>query len=247
MKLHYDLHLHSCLSPCGDMDMTPNNLVHMSMLNGMQMIALTDHNCCKNCRAAVEVGKEAGIVVVPGMELCTSEEAHVVCLFPTVEAAEEFGAYVEKHSPPLSNRPEIFGEQVILNAQDEEIGREGRLLIGAADISASHVVDLVRQYGGGAFPAHIDKDSYSLFSSLGAIPPEAGFRAAEITARGNVEELKRQHPALSGMILLQNSDAHYLEHMPQAGPWIDLPDPTAECLILAIRGEIIPPWGRADT
>jgi 3',5'-nucleoside bisphosphate phosphatase len=246
MKLHYDLHLHSCLSPCGDMDMTPNNLVHMSLLNGMQIIALTDHNCCKNCRAAVEVGKEAGILVIPGMELCTSEEAHVVCLFPTVEAAEEFEIYVEKHCPPISNRPEIFGEQVILNAKDEEIGREGRLLIGAADISASHVVGLTRKYGGGAFPAHIDKDSYSLLSSLGAIPPEAGFCTAEITAGGNVEELKRQHEVLSRMILLQDSDAHYLEHMPQAGPWIDLPQPDAECLIQAIRGEITVSWGRSN-
>ena len=108
------------------------------------------------------------------------------------------------------------------------------------------MVGLTRKYGGGAFPAHIDKDSYSLLSSLGAIPPEAGFCTAEITAGGNVEELKRQHEVLSRMILLQDSDAHYLEHMPQAGPWIDLPQPDAECLIQAIRGEITVSWGRSN-
>ena len=91
MRVYYDLHIHSCLSPCGDNDMTPNNIVNMSLLNGMDMIALTDHNSCKNCRAAVRAGEEAGVTVVPGMELTTSEEAHVVCLFPTVEQAEAFG------------------------------------------------------------------------------------------------------------------------------------------------------------
>lgn len=244
MRLHYDLHLHSCLSPCGDMEMTPNNLVNMSLLNGMELVALTDHNSCLNCRAAVEVGRRSGITVVPGMELCTSEEAHVVCLFPTVEAAEAFEQYVREHAPSFSNRPEIFGEQVVMNADDEEIGREQRLLIGAADISVSAVAHLVQQYGGAAFPAHIDKDSYSVLSSLGAIPPEAGFHAAEITAHGEIPRLLQTNPELNGMILLQDSDAHYLENMPEKGPWIDLPEATASCLIQALNGEISACWER---
>ena len=118
MRVYYDLHIHSCLSPCGDNDMTPNNIVNMSLLNGMDMIALTDHNSCKNCRAAVRAGEEAGVTVVPGMELTTSEEAHVVCLFPTVEQAEAFGDYVESRSPEIRNRPEIFGDQLIMDWQD---------------------------------------------------------------------------------------------------------------------------------
>lgn len=245
MKLYYDLHLHSCLSPCGDQDMTPNNLVNMAMLNGMDLIALTDHNSCLNCRAAVEVGKQAGITVVPGMELCTSEEAHVVCLFPTVEAAEAFGQYVNEHSPDIPNRPEIFGGQVVRNAQDEEIGREDRLLISAADISVSAVAHLVRKFRGAAFPAHIDKDSYSVLNSLGAIPPEADFHAAEITARAEVPRLLQTNSELRGMILLQDSDAHYLEHMPSKGPWIDLPQTTPSCLIQALNGEIPVLWERS--
>ncbi|MCI9273695.1 MAG: PHP domain-containing protein [Clostridiales bacterium] len=244
MRMYYDLHLHSCLSPCGDQDMTPNNLVHMAMLNGMDMIALTDHNSCLNCRAAVEVGNQAGIVVIPGMELCTSEEAHVVCLFQTVEGAEAFGRYVKEHSPKIPNRPEIFGEQIVRDARDEEIGREDVLLIGAADISVSAVSRLVREFEGVAFPAHIDKDSYSVLNSLGAIPPEADFHTAEITVRGDVPRLLQTNPELAGMLLLQNSDAHYLEQMPPNGPWIDLPQANASCLIKALRGEIPVFWER---
>ena len=100
MKLYYDLHLHSCLSPCGDNDMTPYNLVHMAALQGMQMIALTDHNSCLNCPAAMEVGMQTGLLVIPGMELCTAEEAHVVCLFPALEPAMFFSEFIKTHIPP---------------------------------------------------------------------------------------------------------------------------------------------------
>lgn len=244
MKLFYDLHLHSCLSPCGDADMTPNNLVNMALLNGMQLIALTDHNSCKNCRAAVEVGERAGLCVVPGMELCTSEEAHVVCLFPTVEAAEAFGGYVAAHSPRIKNKPRIFGEQLILDQEDQELGREEFLLLTAANISVNQVCALTARYGGAAFPAHIDRDSYSVLSSLGELPKEAGFRAAEITAKGDVEALKRLHPELEEMILFLDSDAHYLENMPAPQGWIDLPAPAPQCLIDAILGKRPAQWGR---
>ena len=104
MKLYYDLHIHSCLSPCGDNEMTPFNLVNTAKVFGYDLIALTDHNSCRNCRAALEAGKAAGITVVPGMELCTSEEIHVVCLFADLDSAESFGALVREHIPPIKNR-----------------------------------------------------------------------------------------------------------------------------------------------
>ena len=166
MKLRYDLHLHSCLSPCGDMDMTPNNIVGMAKLLGYDIIALTDHNTCRNTPAAVQAGERQGLVVVPGMELCTREEAHVVCLFPTAEAALAFGEWVEAHSPNIPNRPDIFGEQLILDADDQPIGTQENLLIAAADVGVYQVPELVRQYGGTAFPAHVDKEAYSITASL---------------------------------------------------------------------------------
>ena len=244
MRVYYDLHIHSCLSPCGDNDMTPNNIVNMSLLNGMDMIALTDHNSCKNCRAAVRAGEEAGVTVVPGMELTTSEEAHVVCLFPTVEQAEAFGDYVESRSPEIRNRPEIFGDQLIMDWQDEVVGRVSRLLINASSISVGELPGLMAEFGGAAFPAHIDHDSYSVISSLGAIPAEAEFHAAEISGKGDKELLLKRYPELQDMILLLDSDAHYLDWLKERRPWLDLPEKTARCLVDALNGKIQVKWER---
>lgn len=243
MKIYYDLHLHSCLSPCGDNDMTPYNLVNMAALNGLQMIALTDHNSCLNCKSAMEVGREAGILVVPGMELCTSEEVHVVCLFPELENALAFGDYVDKHTPPISNRPEIFGDQLVMDSEDNIIERHNTLLVTAADISISSVDELVLAHGGACYPAHIDRSSYSILSNLGMFPEEFGFTCAEVTAKGDIEALKKQHPILSGMPLMLDSDAHYLENINEAGAWIELDRLSPRALIEAIRsGEFL--WQR---
>ena len=144
MKLYYDLHLHSCLSPCGDNDMTPYNLVHMAALQGMQMIALTDHNSCLNCPAAMEVGMQTGLLVIPGMELCTAEEAHVVCLFPALEPAMFFSEFIKTHIPPVQNRTEIFGEQRVMNAEDGILGMESTLLTTASEIRVDRVAACAR-------------------------------------------------------------------------------------------------------
>ena len=115
--------------------MTVNNMLHMAVLNGIQVMAITDHNSCKNCPAAMEVAKGLPIDLIPGMELCTSEEVHIICLFPALESAMAFDDYVHDHLPPVKNRPEIFGEQRILNAADEIVGYEPYLLINATTIS----------------------------------------------------------------------------------------------------------------
>lgn len=234
MKLRYDLHLHSCLSPCGDTDMTPNNIVGMAKLLGYDIIALTDHNSCLNTPAAMEAGRRQGLTVVPGMELCTREEAHVICLFPTVEAALAFGGWVQEHSPDIRNRPEIFGEQLVLDEEDRIVGKEEKLLIAAADIGVYEVLPLVRRYGGTAFPAHVDKDSYSITASLGGIPPEIGFTCAELSPRADRKRVMEMYPELSALRLLQDSDAHYLENMPDAGPVLNLEENTAACLVAVL-------------
>lgn len=231
-----DLHMHSCLSPCGDADMTPNNLVNMSALNGLEVIALTDHNTCKNCPAAAKVAENTGILLIPGMELCTSEEAHVVCLFQTVEGAMEFDAFVEKHIPIIPNRPEVFGEQLILNELDEEIGKTEALLITATDISVDDVVELTARYGGAAFPAHIDKSSYSVISSLGIFPDHAGFCVAELSPKADEAYIRTLSPALAKMPFVRNSDAHYLENISEADFQIELPELSAEALIYFLTG-----------
>ncbi len=236
MRVYYDFHLHSCLSPCGSEDMTPSNLVNMAVLLGYDMIALTDHNSCLNTPAAVQLGQRAGICVVPGMELCTSEEAHVICLFPTVEAAMGFHRYVEQRSAKIKNRPELFGRQMILDENETLLGEEEMLLLNAVNVSVNRVAAAARGFNGAVFPAHVDRSAYSVIASLGSIPPEAGFAAAEISRAEKAEELLQKNPELNGKILLCNSDAHYLENMPDPRAWLDLPERSPECLISALNG-----------
>lgn len=243
MKIYYDFHLHSCLSPCGDDEMTPNNIVNMAQLTGLSAIALTDHNTCGNCAATAAVARELGITFLAGMELCTAEEAHVVCLFPTVEAARQFEAHVAPTLPPIPNRPDIFGEQILCDAEDRQIGTHDILLTTASGISVDNVAALARSFGGTAFPAHIDRPSYSVTAALGDLPP-LGFAAIEITKNGNAEELTQRYPEIVGKPLLQNSDAHRLEDIQDAGPYLELPVNTPETIIAALNGETPCGWYR---
>ncbi|MCR4925545.1 MAG: PHP domain-containing protein [Clostridiales bacterium] len=231
MKCYYDFHLHSCLSPCGDNDMTPYNLVNMAKLLGYDIIALTDHNTCLNCPSAIEAGKKAGIEVVAGMELCSSEEIHIVCLFPKLENALDFSDYVHNHIPPVKNKKEIFGDQLIMDGEDNVKGEEELLLTTASDISVDNVHSLVEGYGGVSFPAHIDRSSYSVISVLGAIYPELNFSTAELTPKADVEKYKRDFPLLNEMKIVHNSDAHYLENMLESEFTIELKECNAKSVI----------------
>ncbi len=213
MFFRYDLHNHSCLSPCGDNDMTPNNLVNMAKLLDLDVIALTDHNTCLNCPAAMKVGESVGVTVVPGMELCTAEEIHVVCLFPELSKALEFSDYVRQRIPEIPNREDIFGEQRIMDENDNIIGKEELLLTTACNIGIYEVPKLVSDFGGVAFPAHIDRSSYSVISNLGGIDLTMGFDCAELTGKADVDFYLEKYPDLKKMKLLFNSDAHYLENM----------------------------------
>lgn len=245
MKIYYDLHMHSCLSPCGDNDMTPYNLVNMAAINGLQMIALTDHNSCGNCKSAIEAGRDAGILVVPGMELCTSEEIHVVCLFPDLDSADAFSKHVEAHTPPIPNRPEIFGDQLLMDAEDGILGTHETLLVTATDISIEAVPELIESFSGACFPAHIDRSSYSILSSLGSFPDHLGFTCAEVTKDGDINALTEQNPILNGMPLFLDSDAHYLENTQEASAWIELDRLSPRALIEAINcGAFL--WSRGD-
>lgn len=216
IPLYYDFHLHSCLSPCGDDDMTPANIVGMAFLNGLDVIALTDHNTCKNCAAAMVHGENYGVIVIPGMELTTAEEVHVVCLFPTLDDAMEFDSYVYEHLLPIRNREEIFGKQQIMDENDEVIGTVENLLINATDIYFDDVFNLVESYHGIAFPAHIDKTSTSLLSNLGFVPPGSTFTCAEIHDFKKLHFIQKKHPYFLQCNMLSSSDAHYLQDIRQA-------------------------------
>ena len=238
MNVYYDLHLHSCLSPCGDMDMTPNNLVNMAALLGLQVIALTDHNTCLNCEAAMKVGDAVGVLVIPGMELTTAEDIHAVCLFPTLEKALAFSAYVDEHRVKVKNKTEIYGRQVIMNEDDEEIGEIEHLLIPASFIGIAEAYRVAQEHGGICYPAHIERDSLSILSVLGEIDPYCGFRTAELADITKLDELKKQHPILNSMNIVTCSDAHYLENMRDAANTIDVPELTREAVIAYLDRDI---------
>lgn len=227
MRYFYDLHLHSCLSPCGDMDMTPNNITGMASLLGLQIIALTDHNTCRNCGATIEAGKRNGVVVVPGMELTTSEDIHAVCLFPTLEKAMDWDEYVDAHRIKIKNRADIYGRQVLMNAEDEEIGEIEHLLLPGTEISIMNAYRKVQEFGGICYPAHIDRDSLSIMSVLGEIDPYCGFATAELADFAKLEQLRLVHPILDDLHIVSSSDAHYLENMRDAAFTLELNEPTA--------------------
>ena len=209
-EIAYDLHLHSCLSPCADNDMTPANIAGMAFLNGLKVAALTDHNTCANCPAFFEACRALGVIPVAGMELETAEEIHLVCLFDGLADALTFSDAVETHRMPIPNRPEIFGDQLIMNAQDEVIGREKHLLIAATDLALSDAAALARAHGGIVYPAHIDRQANGIISILGDIPPEPGFTAAELHEAQQRAAYADRYPLLQQMSFVSSSDAHHL-------------------------------------
>lgn len=217
----YDLHIHSALSPCGDNDMTVNNIVNMALLKGLEVIALTDHNSSKNCPAVMKAAAAAGLTVIPGMEINTSEEIHAVCLFPSLEKAMAFDDYVYRTLPPVPNRPEIFGDQLILNEEDEVIGREEKLLITASGVSFSELPDLMTEFDGIFFPAHVDRSANSLLAILGSVPEDTPFPFYEVYHVGLYDELIKKHPLLAPLPWLHDSDAHYLWDIAEAERSLD--------------------------
>ncbi len=213
IPLAYDLHIHSCLSPCGDKDMTPGNIAGMAAVKKLDVVALTDHNSCKNCKPFLEFTKMYGIIGIPGMELCTLEEVHVICLFPSLAKALEFDGYVYNHLPNIPNNINIFGNQQICDGDDNVIREEEKLLITATDIPFCEVSALTDRYEGIMFPAHLEKGSNSLLSNLGFIPADSNFRCAEIKDINRISDIVSNNSYLNNCRIITNSDAHYLEQI----------------------------------
>lgn len=209
-RYFYDFHIHSCLSPCADDDMTPNNIAGMAALKGLNLLALTDHNSCKNCPAFYEACRRQGIIPIAGMELTTAEDIHLVCLFEDLDWAMAFDAEISKHILPVKNRPDIFGKQLILNQDDEIIGEEETLLISATDLWAQDAIELARSFGAHVHPAHIDRVSNGIVAILGDIPQEYHFDCYELNNYLNIEAYMQQFPYIQREDVLVCSDAHQL-------------------------------------
>ena len=236
-RVSYDLHIHSCLSPCGDEDMTPANIAAMAALKELQVIALTDHNSCGNCPAAAAEAERNGLVFLPGMELTTQEEVHVLCLFSELSQAMAFSAYVYGRLLPMENRPEIFGRQLVYNEQDELAGEERRMLAGSTDIPFLDAQGLAEDYGGLMIPAHIDKNANSLLHNLGFVPEGSRFSCVETARPERWEELAKSHRFLRGCRRICNSDAHYLGDIHEAEYFLEVRERSARGVLEALRGK----------
>ena len=211
----FDLHLHSCLSPCGGEDNTPANLAGMCALAGIEIAALTDHNTCGNCAAFCRAAEHYGLLALPGMELTTAEEAHVVCLFPGLEEADAFSALVR---------------------EKRVLGEETAFLAGAASIGIYDAAALAASCGGVAYPAHIDRPSFSLLASLGLWDPAMGFAVAEVSKNCPPDLFDR--PDLRGVPHFDGSDAHYLDQVRDAHQYMALPARTPLAVLDWLRAGV---------
>lgn len=231
-----DLHIHSCLSPCGDLDMSPRRIVEKSREAGLDIIALCDHNSAENVRSTVRMGEALGIRVFPGMEINSKEEVHLLAIFGEASQALAMQETVYR-SLKGTNRPEFFGEQVIANEFDEVEGFSDRLLIGAVDLGLDEIVREIHRLGGLCIASHVDRPSFSLVSQLGFVPPWVRLDAVEVSdpqwartrGRGVLEDL--------GLPVVTSSDAHFLKDVGRRVSFFTMETATIEELRLALQGK----------
>lgn len=223
-KYYYDFHIHSCLSPCAENDMTPNNIAGVGVLTGLNVMALTDHNSCKNCPGFFTAARRNGIIPIAGMELTTAEDIHVVCLFETLDGAMDFDALVDAHRMKLPNNVSVFGEQLILDGDDEVIGTEPWYLHPASAYSIEEVPALVQSFGGVCYPAHVDREANGVIATLGDFPDIKGFGCAEFYNKEKKDAYFERYPLLKEKRILISSDAHNLWSIREKDAFLEIDD-----------------------
>jgi len=229
MRISYDLHIHSALSPCAENDMTPGNIVGMSYLNGLDLIAITDHQSCANVRSALAAAAlmraENGTapVIIAGMEIECAEGFHLLAYFPDPDTADSFEEYLKGHRLIIPNRPEIFGMQYLFDKYDEICGTVPDLLLTAVDLSSNQIANSVKAAGGFMVPAHVDRSSNSMIESLGCIPEEFEENTLELSKNCDPIRFLDRHPELNSYSFLINSDAHRLGDISDPGSILELP------------------------
>ncbi|MEW9123047.1 MAG: PHP domain-containing protein [Thermotaleaceae bacterium] len=234
MRVYYDFHIHTALSPCGDGDMTPNNIVNMCLLKGLDAIAITDHNSAENCLACMKVGKEKGLLVIPGIELQTREEVHLLCLFKDINAVLAFQKLVYMNMTEQKNRPEYFGSQLIFDEMDNIIEESSRLLMSSVNMTINDAIRKAVELEGLVIPAHVDKKAYSILSNLGFIPDTLSIKTLEISKQCDIIDLLKKFPDLKGYSFMQNSDAHYLWQLLEKESYLDIREKTTEAIFEAL-------------
>jgi PHP family Zn ribbon phosphoesterase len=211
-RVRADLHVHTCLSPCADLEMTPQKISAEAQRRGIQIVAICDHNSAENVAAVARAAGSTQVVVLPGMEVCSKEEIHVLAIFGDVESVYALQSIVYEHLPGR-NDPDVFGLQVIANEMDEVVGFQDKLLIGAVDLSIDQIVDSIHRLGGVVIASHIDRESYSVVSQLGFVPKTLRFDAFELTAHVDDAEARKRFHFDENVPFVRNSDAHFLNDL----------------------------------
>jgi len=229
-----DLHIHTCLSPCADLEMSPRAIARKANEKHIDILGICDHNSAENVPALQEAAEPYRISILAGMEIASVEEVHILGLFDSLEAVFKLQAIVYDHLPG-ENDEEAFGLQVVVNAEGEVIRFNPRLLIGASTLSLEKIVDLIHSLGGLAIASHIDREGFSLIGQLGFVPDSLDIDALEVSPRVSFEEARKKfNPRLP---LTSASDAHRLEEIGLATTSFQLERATVAELRLALRNE----------
>ena len=208
-----ELHVHTVLSPCAEVEMIPPLIVEEALARGIEIIAITDHNATANIEAVQKAAARTNLVVLAGMELQSIEEVHSLCLFESVELAKEFQGYVSRALPQIKNQPEHFGEQFVVDETGEFIRREDQLLLVSASLALNQAWKLVDELGGLFIPAHVNRKAFGLFENLGFLPLDIPLPTVEISRHLNSRDAVTQFPQLAGRQLVKGGDAHRLEEL----------------------------------
>lgn len=205
-----DMHIHTVLSPCGGLDMSPINIILQATRKKLDIIAISDHNSTRHCRTAQQIGEKYGISVIAGAELNTKEEIHCLAFFEDIEKADQFQQIIDQNLVSIPNKPEIFGYQLMVDEEENIIGEETRLLVSSLQMGIDELSLCINQLGGLFVPAHINRSHNGIYSQLGFMPSGLMADALEITHRPGYEDFLKEHPETAGFCLITNSDAHTL-------------------------------------
>ena len=230
-----DLHIHTVLSACAESEMMPEFILERAQQLGLGLIAVTDHNSAENTAVMLAAAEETGVTVLPGMEVQTREEVHLLCLFDTLEQVTRWQEEVYAHLPPLKNKEEVFGVQVVLSAEGD-LSYNERLLLTSTSFSVEEVVQRVRDLNGLCIPAHVDRPAYSIIANLGFIPPDLGLVGVEISHLVSLKEARTRFRELERYSLVASSDAHRLQDM-ALRTTLKMAEATVAEISLALAGE----------
>jgi len=230
-----DLHIHTCLSPCAGIDMSPLAVVNAAAEKGIDIIAVTDHNSAENVLAAQRAALDKDLTVLAGMEIASSEEAHIITLFNKVETVIALQDIVYANMLPIENDEKMYGEQIVANEHDEVIGFNKRLLIGGTLLPAQDIVNTIHSLGGLAVASHIDKEAFSIISQLGFITEDMGFDALEISPNMDRNTAEITFQMYNSYAWISSSDAHYPEDIGKRTVSFFMQEPTIEEMFLAFN------------